>query len=83
MNKGLEKFVPADIAVDAAKPPDGVGPGQRVPSTKASTYTLLNVLGSTTIPEGKYLLNPQTGKVEMQWVPGHRQRRRRRPRRPA
>src|SRR5687768_9253673 len=33
-------------------------------------YRLLNVIGSTTIPEGKYLMNPETGVVETQWVQG-------------
>jgi hypothetical protein len=34
------------------------------------TYTLLNVIGSPTIPPGKYLLNPTTGRVELLWVQG-------------
>jgi putative OPT family oligopeptide transporter len=70
MNKALEKFVPVDLAVDASRPPDGV----QVESTsfphEGKTYTLLNVIGSPTIPEGKYLLNPQTGRVEIQWIQG-------------
>jgi hypothetical protein len=34
------------------------------------SYTLLNVIGSTTIAEGKYLANPETGQVELQWIQG-------------
>ncbi|SFS07776.1 putative oligopeptide transporter, OPT family [Granulicella pectinivorans] len=33
-------------------------------------YTLLNVIGSSTLPDGKYLLNPTTGKIEIQWIQG-------------
>src|SRR6185503_6533400 len=69
MNKALEKFVPATVAVDVAHPPDGVN----VEGTKehnGRTYTLLNVIGSTTIAEGKYLANPDTGQVELQWIQG-------------
>jgi uncharacterized oligopeptide transporter (OPT) family protein len=69
MNKALEQFVPADMAIDAANPPEGV----HVEGTKeheGRSYTLLNVIGSTTIAEGKYLLNPATGRVELQWVQG-------------
>ena len=28
------------------------------------------MIGSPTIPEGKYLMNPETGAVEVQWVQG-------------
>jgi putative OPT family oligopeptide transporter len=69
MNKALEKFVPADLTLDVAHPPEGVN----VEGTKehdGRTYTLLNVIGSPTIAEGKYLMNPETGRVELQWIQG-------------
>jgi uncharacterized oligopeptide transporter (OPT) family protein len=69
MNKALEKFVPATIVVDVAHPSEGVN----VEGTKeynGRTYTLLNVIGSTTIAEGKYLADPATGRVELQWIQG-------------
>ena len=34
------------------------------------SYILLNAIGSTTLPDGKYLLNPATGKIEIQWIQG-------------
>jgi uncharacterized oligopeptide transporter (OPT) family protein len=70
MNKALEKFVPADLAVDAANPPEGVNVESTSFDHEGRTYTLLNVIGSTTIAEGKYLLNPATGRVELQWIQG-------------
>jgi putative OPT family oligopeptide transporter len=52
----------------------------RVGSTNASTgneridngtrYILLNAIGSTTLPDGKYLLNPATHQIEIQWIQG-------------
>ena len=34
------------------------------------SYILLNAIGSTTLPDGKYLLNPATNQIEIQWTPG-------------
>ena len=70
MNKGLEKFVPVSFAVDAANPPEGVVVENRSFPHEGKSYVLLNVIGSRTVPEGKYLLNAETGQVEMQWVLG-------------
>ncbi len=33
-------------------------------------YILLNAIGSTTLPDGKYLLNPATHQIEIQWTQG-------------
>ncbi len=33
-------------------------------------YVLLNAIGSSTLQDGKYLYNPQTGQIEIQWVQG-------------
>src|SRR5271155_406015 len=35
-----------------------------------SEYVLLNALGSKTLADGKYLFNPETGKIEVQWAQG-------------
>lgn len=70
MNTALQKFVPADFAIDVAAPPDGVQVKDTAFQHDGRTYALLNVLGSKTIPEGQYLLNPQSGRVEVQWIQG-------------
>jgi putative OPT family oligopeptide transporter len=36
----------------------------------AKQYVLLNAIGSTTLEDGKYLYNPATGEIEIQWVQG-------------
>jgi putative OPT family oligopeptide transporter len=33
-------------------------------------YVLLNAIGSNTIEDGKYLYNPATGEIEVQWIQG-------------
>jgi len=70
VNRGLEKYVPADIPVDTRALPEGVQVLNQNFQHEGRTYTLLNVLGSPSIPEGTYLLNPQSGRVEIQWVQG-------------
>jgi hypothetical protein len=38
--------------------------------TNARQYILLNSIGSSTLEDGKYLYNPATGQIEVQWVQG-------------
>jgi putative OPT family oligopeptide transporter len=36
----------------------------------AKRYVLLNAIGSTTLDDGKYLYNPATHEIEIQWIQG-------------
>jgi hypothetical protein len=36
----------------------------------ARQYILLNAIGSSTLDDGKYLYNPATGEIEIQWIQG-------------
>jgi putative OPT family oligopeptide transporter len=38
--------------------------------TGTRQYVLLNAIGSTTLDDGKYLYNPATGEIEVQWIQG-------------
>jgi putative OPT family oligopeptide transporter len=38
--------------------------------TGASHYMLLNAIGSNMLQDGKYLYNPATGQIEVQWIQG-------------
>lgn len=38
--------------------------------TDARSYILLNAIGSSTLADGKYLYNPATGEIEVQWTQG-------------
>jgi uncharacterized oligopeptide transporter (OPT) family protein len=40
------------------------------PLDGASHYILLNAIGSNSIEDGKYLYNPVTGAIEVQWIQG-------------
>lgn len=70
MNKGLEKYVPVQIPVDAAALPDGVSVETDTFEHEGRTFTLLNVIGSPTIPEGKYLYDTTSRQIEKQWIQG-------------
>jgi putative OPT family oligopeptide transporter len=38
--------------------------------TNAQQYILLNAIGSNVLQDGKYLYNPATGQIEVQWIQG-------------
>jgi putative OPT family oligopeptide transporter len=38
--------------------------------TNAHQFILLNSIGSSTLADGKYLYNPRTGQIEIQWIQG-------------
>ena len=83
MNKGLEEFHASSQAWNISAPHSGVqNQGTFTRNTfqiagKDSTgtlhgdhYVLLNALGSPELADGKYLYNPVTQKIEVQWVQG-------------
>ena len=69
MNKGLERYEPVSLVLDVNQLPEGVVK-EGTKEHEGTSYVLLNSLGSRTIPEGKYLVNPATGRVELQWNQG-------------
>ncbi|WP_252263617.1 OPT family oligopeptide transporter [Paracidobacterium acidisoli] len=84
MNRGLEEFHQTAHPWNLSAPHDGVqNQGaftrkeiQVIHSDKTtdtrpgSRYILLNALGSHELADGKYLYNPQTGNIEVQWIQG-------------
>jgi putative OPT family oligopeptide transporter len=78
--------MPKPIAISLSALPDGVQnqgnfTRDRVSLTDASSashseldsarsYILLNAIGSTTLADGKYLYNPATGEIVVQWTQG-------------
>jgi uncharacterized oligopeptide transporter (OPT) family protein len=81
MNKGLEEFHATSQPWDISAPHAGVreqGTFTRMsfqiagggPTLRGSDYTLLNALGSPELADGKYLYNPVTGRIEVQWIQG-------------
>jgi len=85
MNTGLEEFHPTSIAYNLNLPDDGVTvqqqhfsrdhfqltlPDKQHQTLSGNQFVLLNALGSHTLPDGKYLFNPASGKIEVQWIQG-------------
>ena len=70
MNKGLEKYTPNVIPINLAQLPDGVQVETQNYDHAGKTYVLVNALSSQVVPDGKYLYDPATGQIEIQWVQG-------------
>jgi putative OPT family oligopeptide transporter len=69
MNKGLEKYVPTVIPIEIQALPSGVTL-KGTYNYEEKNYRVVNALGSRTIPDGDYLYNPETKRIEVQWVHG-------------
>jgi uncharacterized oligopeptide transporter (OPT) family protein len=50
--------------------PRGAEGGAQAQMVDVQSYVLLNSIGSNTLQDGKYLFNPATGQIEVQWVQG-------------
>lgn len=70
MNVGLAQYKPIKIALNISSMPSGVQRQNDNYQYEGKTYTLVNALGSHTIPDGKYLYDPATKEIEVQWVQG-------------
>jgi putative OPT family oligopeptide transporter len=70
MNIGLAQYKPVVIALDINHLPSGVERQADNYGYEGKTYVLVNALGSHEIPDGKYLYDAETGKIEVQWVQG-------------
>ena len=84
MNRGLEEFRPANKPWNLSVPHQGVEDqgrftrprikvleGENKSDERAGTqYILLNALGSHDLADGKYLYNPATRTIEVQWIQG-------------
>src|SRR5262249_29638210 len=69
MNKGLERYLPTDIQLNIQSLPAGVTV-ERNYEYHGKNYVLINALGSHEVPDGEYLYDRSSGKVEYQWAPG-------------
>jgi putative OPT family oligopeptide transporter len=70
MNKGLEKYIPQQIAVNVQALPQGVKIERAAFTYRDRTYTLLNSLGSHEVPDGEYLYDSTSQRIEYQWAQG-------------
>jgi putative OPT family oligopeptide transporter len=70
MNVGLAQYKPIQIALDINHLPSGVERQEDNYAYQGKTYVLVNSLGSHEIPDGKYLYDSGTQRIEVQWVQG-------------
>ena len=70
MNKGLERYIPTEIAVNLQALPSGVKVERDSFAYQGKNYVLINVLGSHEIPDGEYLYDRVTSRIEYQWAQG-------------
>jgi putative OPT family oligopeptide transporter len=70
MNKGLEKYIPQQINVNLQALPKGVKMERSTFTYKEKTYALLNSLGSAEVPDGEYLYDASSQRIEYQWAQG-------------
>jgi putative OPT family oligopeptide transporter len=70
MNKGLEKYIPTQIPVSISALPSGVKVERNNFTYREKNYVLINSLGSREIPDGEYLYDESTQRIEFQWAQG-------------
>jgi len=70
MNKGLEKYIPTEIQVNVSSLPAGAKVERESFPYKDKDYVLINSLGSSVIPDGEYLYDRETQRIEYQWAQG-------------
>jgi putative OPT family oligopeptide transporter len=70
MNKGLEKYLPTQIPVNLQSLPSGVKVERDSFAYQGKNYMLINSLGSHEIPDGEYLYDRSTTRIEYQWAQG-------------
>jgi putative OPT family oligopeptide transporter len=70
MNKGLERYLPTQIPVNIQSLPSGVKIERDTFTYQGKSYALINSLGSHEVPDGEYLYNPASSRIEYQWAQG-------------
>jgi putative OPT family oligopeptide transporter len=70
MNTGLEKYLPTQIPVNLQALPSGVKVERESFTYQGRNYVLINSLGSSVVPDGEYLYDRDTARIEFQWAQG-------------
>ena len=70
MNYGLAQYKPVQIALDIDHLPTGIERQDNNYAHDGKTYVLVNAIGSSTVADGKYLYDPATRQIEIQWEQG-------------
>jgi putative OPT family oligopeptide transporter len=70
MNVGLAQYKPMQIPLDINNLPAGVERQDNNYVHEGKSYVLVNALGSGVVADGKYLYDPGTKQIEIQWEQG-------------
>ena len=70
MNVGLAQYKPMQLAINMQQLPTGVHVEAEHQDYHGKDYVLLNALGSHEVADGKYLYDPSSKQIEIQWVQG-------------
>ena len=70
MNRGLERYIPTPIPLSIQALPSGAKIESDIFEHQGKKYVLINALGSHEIPDGEYLYDPGTQRIELQWAQG-------------
>ena len=70
MDRGLQKYNPIDIPLDISSLPSGVRIEQNSYTYQGKNYVLVNAIGSREIPDGEYLYDDASHRIQVQWVHG-------------
>ena len=70
MNVGLAQYKPMQIPLDVTNLPTGVEQQEANYIHEGKSYVLVNAIGSSVIPDGKYLYDPGSKQIEIQWEQG-------------
>jgi len=70
MNVGLQRFEPRQMAINIDSLPEGVKIENPSYTYNNKTYVQLNAFASPTVAQGKYLYDPETKQVEIEWKTG-------------
>lgn len=70
MNNGLAKYNPVDIPFNVQQLSAGVSIENQNYIYQGKSYVLVNSIGATTLPDGKYLYDSAARKIDVQWVQG-------------
>jgi uncharacterized oligopeptide transporter (OPT) family protein len=70
MNIGLAQYKTIQIPLNINSLPTGVERQDNAFQHEGKTYVLVNAIGSAEVPDGKYLYDPATNQIEVQWVQG-------------
>src|SRR6202022_5046271 len=69
MNTGLERYLPTQITANLQALPSGVKVERDTSVYRGKNYVLINSLGSHEIPDGEYLYDSDSKRIEFQWAP--------------